>query len=119
MFQGLERTEAIEDHISKRLAKVDEFIKTEETPKNVDVHIKKDASVKIELMLTSKNFHLDAHSTDYDLYLAADQAIEKLLIQIKKQKAKLRDMRHDSGLKRVIQGGNEVMIDPDDIEFDD
>ena len=70
-------------------------------------------------MLTSKNFHLDAHSTDYDLYLAADQAIEKLLIQIKKQKAKLRDMRHDSGLKRVIQGGNEVIIDPDDIEFDD
>lgn len=102
-FQGIERTQAIEDHISKKLLKLDEFIKAEPQPKNVNVHIKKDASVKIELLLTTKNFHLDAHSIDYDLYAATDDAVVKLITQAKKQRSKMLDkQRHQGADKRSI-----------------
>lgn len=96
MFQGLDHTQAIEDHITKKLSKLDEFIASESSPRNVTVHVKKDAQVKIELNLATKNLHLDAHSSEYDLYAAADEAIAKLITQIKKHKEKTRE-KHQSG----------------------
>lgn len=115
-FQGLEHTQAIEDHISKKILKLEEFLKSEQTPKNINVHIKKDASIKIEVILTTKNFHLDAHSTDYDLYKAADDAIAKLTTQIKKQKSKMIDKRQEGAEKRTIQTSEENLDDMDDDE---
>ena len=120
MFQGLEHTQAIEDHISKKLTKLDEFIKSEETPKNVTVHIKKDASVKVEITLATKNLHLDAHSTDYDLYAAADDAVLRLVTQVKKQRSKMLDkQRHDGADKRTIHESDEDEVDEDMFDLDD
>ena len=116
MFQGLDHTQAIEDHISKKLTKLDEFIASESSPKNVTVHIKKDAQVKVELNLASKNFHLDAHSTEYDLYAAADEAIVKLITQIKKHKAKMIEKRHEGGaVKRTFDS----LVNDDSLDIDD
>lgn len=120
-FQGLGHTQAIEDHISKKLTKLDEYLTTEASPKNVDVHIKKDASIKVELVLTSKNYHLDAHCSDYDLYKAADDAVAKLITQIKKQRSKMLDkQRHDGADKRTIHESEEDEDDMDDMDdFDE
>ena len=98
MFQGLDHTQAIEDHITKKINKLDEFIAAEESPRNITVHIKKDAQIKIELNLSTKSLHLDAHSTDYDLYAAADDAVAKLITQIKKHKEKTRDKRQSESI---------------------
>lgn len=118
MFQNLDHTQAIEDYISKKINKLDEFITEEESPRNVIVHIKKDAQIKIELNLSTKNFHLDAHSTDYDLYAAADDAVAKLITQIKKQKEKIRDKRQSESIfKRSFDTINKS--DACDITADD
>ena len=108
MFQGLDHTQAIEDHITKKLSKLDEFISSESSPRNITVHVKKDAQVKIELNLATKDLHLDAHCAGYDLYAAADEAIAKLITQIKKHKEKSRD-KHQSGspLKRSFDHIND------------
>ncbi len=107
MFQGLDHTQAIEDHITKKLSKLDEFIASESSPRNVTVHVKKDAQIKIELNLVTRSMHLDAHSSEYDLYAAADEAIAKLITQIKRHKEKTLDLRKSNPLhKRSFDGIN-------------
>ena len=118
MFQGLDHTQAIEDHITKKINKLDEFIAAEESPRSVTVHVKKDAQVKIELNLSTKSLHLDSHSSDYDLYAAADDAVAKLITQIKKQKEKIRDKRQSESIfKRSFDGINNA--DACDINAED
>lgn len=115
-FQGIERTQAIEDHIAKKLAKLEEFTRSEPEPKNVNVHIKRDASFKVEIIITTKNFHLDAHETGYDLYEAADGAVLKIITQVKRQRTKMIDkQRHEGADKRTIH--TSPNLDESDLAF--
>ena len=98
-FQGLGHTQAIEEHIAKKLSKLDEFISSETSPRNVLVHIKKDAQINVELSLRTKNLHLDSHASAYDLYAAADDAVAKMIVLVKKQKEKQVTARH-TGIDR-------------------
>ncbi len=102
-FQGLDHTKAIEDHIEKKLLKLNEYISAEASPRNVLVHVKKDAQTKIELNLRTKNYHLDSHATDYDLYRAADDAVAKMITLVKKQKEKNLTARHTGMDKRSYE----------------
>jgi ribosomal subunit interface protein len=87
-FQGLGHTKAIEEHIAHKLSKLDEIISSETSPRNILVHIKKDAQVNVELSLRTKNLHIDSHASAYDLYAAADDAVAKMIVLVKKQKEK-------------------------------
>jgi len=110
-FQGLDHTKAIEDHIEKKLQKLDEYISSEVSPRNVLVHVKKDAQTKIELNLRTKNYHLDSHATNYDLYLAADDAVAKIITLVKKQKEKNLTARHTGVDKRSY---DQFFTEPED-----
>lgn len=105
-FHGVTQSPAIEDHVSKGLAKVDEFTAGEGSPRFVEVWIKSEAkhsaAVQIELHLKTKHLDLHAHDEGHDLYATCDAAIEKLLTQIKRHLSKMRDAHRQQKVDKKI-----------------
>ncbi len=86
-FKHLEATEAIKDHSEKKFEKVLKIL-----PSAFDVHFIFEVTKlehKAELTCHSKIGHFVSHHTSENLYTSIDTAVEKLIHQITKEKAKI------------------------------
>lgn len=95
-FQHMDHSDNIEEHARQKLAKIVELFKNaeESRPMHVELFLKASkihAHHHAELHLRTKNLTLNAHDESPDMYISIDNAIDKLIKQIVKQKEIARD----------------------------
>ena len=88
--QKIKVTDAIQAHTEEKLKKLDKYFDTpEEITANVLIKVKgKDQTV--EVTIPTKKFILRGEETNNDLYAAIDLVTDKLEIQIRKNKTRLK-----------------------------
>ncbi len=93
----MEHSDGIEEHARQKLVKVTEFFKEDERPLHVELWLKANkqhAHHRAEIHFKAPHFTIDAHDECPDMYLAIDNAVDKLITQIVKEKEKHRDKNH-------------------------
>ncbi|MED4601096.1 ribosome-associated translation inhibitor RaiA [Paenibacillus validus] len=106
--ENIEVTEALRDHVEKKLSRLERYI---EAPPTSEVHVtlsvvKGMQTVEVTVPLTG--FMLRAEEKHADLYAAVDLVVDKLERQIRKAKTKAnRKVRQAGGLKDLFRSGSE------------
>jgi ribosomal subunit interface protein len=101
-FHNLQHSDLMEEHIKDKLAKIEELLGESESPRFAEVWLKAHLPIhEAEIHIKSKNINLVSHDKSNDLYVACDNAIDKMVTQVKKAKSKLADLRKDN-YKRTI-----------------
>ena len=85
----IEVTEAIKDHIAKKISKLDKYLDNADNY-TANILIKtKNLNQTIEVTIVTKNFTLRAEETTGDLYEAVNEVVAKLERQIRKNKTRI------------------------------
>ncbi|MCK4651078.1 ribosome-associated translation inhibitor RaiA [Candidatus Babeliales bacterium] len=96
-FHNMEHSEPMEKHANEKLDKINELLKESElgdTPKFLELWLtahKQHPHNKAELHLKTPQFDLHSHTEENDMYFAIDQAIDKMVKLIIKEKNKIND----------------------------
>lgn len=64
---------------------------------------------KIEVTIPTKNLIMRAEVSDFDLYAAIDKAVDKLLVQVKKHKDKVKSKLEKEGIRSVFKDDLDVV----------
>lgn len=97
--QGMDFSQGLETRANQWLQKFEEFAASLGEPQVVHFHFKSHhnhAHQEVSINLKAKNLDLNVHQEGNDMYAVLDQACEKLIVQIKKEKSLLRE-QHQSG----------------------
>ena len=95
-FEGMPHSAPLEAHAIEKLEKIHDFLKRsdESTPFYVELWLKAHKTHPhniVELHLKTPRFDLNAHDEKVDIYVALDNAIDKIVAQLKKVKSKVQD----------------------------
>ena len=96
-FQNMPHSEPLEEHTTKKLDKVLAFVDDEIRPFHVEVWLKANKTHPhhgVEIHLRTPHFNLHAHKEGTDMYVAVDEAIDKIVTLLLKEKEKTRDKYH-------------------------
>ena len=97
-FHNMESSQIIEKEANKKIDKIEELLKGSEweTPKYFELWLKSNPQHVhhiVEINLKTPQFDLNAQSKNADMYLALDEAFDKITKELKKQKSKLKDKK--------------------------
>jgi len=97
-FQNMEHSKSLELHADEKLEKVLDILKIDQmpTPVNIEIWLKAQKlhpNHVAEIHLKTPRFDLHAHDTGKDMYIAVDNAIDKIVALYKKMKEKGQDKR--------------------------
>ncbi|MFH1644152.1 MAG: HPF/RaiA family ribosome-associated protein [bacterium] len=95
-FQNMDHSIPIEQHVNARLDKISELLKNVDniTPYFQEIFLKANKQHphhRAELNVKTPLFDLHTHDENPKMYVAIDNAIDKMIGLIKKEKAKIRD----------------------------
>lgn len=96
---GFNPSDANKEYVETKLSKLETYF-SEDVEARVVCKVYKD-NHKIEITVPSKNIILRAEVSDNDLYAAIDKAVDKLLIQIRKHKDKVKSKLDKDGIKTI------------------
>ncbi len=100
---GFSPSEANKEYCATKLDKLNTYFSNEvELEAKVVCKVYKE-SHKVEVTIPTKNLIMRAEASDNDLYAAIDKAIDKLLIQIRKHKDKVKNKFEKEGIKSVFK----------------
>ncbi|MCK4499259.1 HPF/RaiA family ribosome-associated protein [Candidatus Babeliales bacterium] len=105
-FHNMDHSEPLEEHVNRRLDKVEEYLKNEELPQHIEVRLTGGhvhAHNKVEIHLKTKNFNLDASraSETGKMYEVVDDAVDRIVALYKKEKQRLVD-RHKKHVNEKV-----------------
>ncbi|CAM4137085.1 ribosome hibernation-promoting factor, HPF/YfiA family [Lederbergia lenta] len=105
--ENIEVTEALRDHIEKKVSKLDRyFSETLEANVHVNLKVNPDKKAKIEVTIPIPQLVLRAEETNDDMYAAVDLIVDKLERQIRKHKTKVnRKFREKGNLNEFFATG--------------
>lgn len=96
--ENIEVTEALRDHIEKKVSKLDRyFSETLEANVHVNLKVNPDKKAKIEVTIPIPQLVLRAEETNDDMYAAVDLIVDKLERQIRKHKTKVNRKFREKG----------------------
>ena len=93
-FHNMDHSDALEVHALKKLSKLEEFCATDAMPLHAEVWLKAESSHphhKTDLQVKVNKMELHTSSQSRDLYIALDEAVDKMVTLLKKNKAIQRD----------------------------
>lgn len=93
-FQGISHSDGIENHARKKIEKLVEYLHAEEDPCFFEFHVKahpNHSHHEISLNVKSKNVSFTTSAENADAYEALDEAVEKGIVIVKKEKERIRD----------------------------
>ena len=96
-FQHMDHSDGIEQHARQKVSKVAEFFSDDVKPLHLEMWLKANkqhAHHRAEVHLKTPQFTIDAHDENADMYMAIDNAVDKLFKQMLKEKEKVRDRNH-------------------------
>ena len=101
-FRNMDHSDPLEQHAHQKLDKIEELLRQEqfETPFFIELCLtsnKPHPHHKAELRLRTANLRLEAHDEGPEMYVMLDNAVDKMVILIKKEKEKLRDKEQKQG----------------------
>lgn len=108
--RNIEVTDALENSISKKLSKLDNYF-SEELEAHVTLSVEKNNQI-IEVAIILNGMYLRAEERNSDLYVAIDLVVDKIYKQIRKQKTKLLKKYHDN---KELKNSN-ILFDNIDVE---
>ena len=91
--EKIEVTKSMENYLEEKLKKIEKYY---ENPDNVEVKaVLKVTGInsKIEVTLKTSSFTLRAEETNPDMYAAIDLVVDKLEMQIRKNKSKIKSKK--------------------------
>ena len=95
-FKNIDHSKVYDDYARKELARLDKFLEHERTPIKIELVIQSNPARNlhnIELKIQTPRFSLTSHDEGYDVFLAIDAAINKMLTEMRKEKEKRLDGR--------------------------
>jgi ribosomal subunit interface protein len=95
-FQSMDHSDPIEKHANEKLNKIDEMLKDSEwkTPMFIELWLKANKQHvhhQVDINLKTPQFDLMSHDINADMYVAIDNAIDKMVELLKKEKAKVKE----------------------------
>lgn len=90
-------SDPLEQHTTKKLAKVLAFVDDSIRPLHVEAWLKANKTHPhhaVEIHLKTPSFDLHAHKEGTDMYVAVDEAIDKIVTLLVKEKKKIIDKHH-------------------------
>jgi len=101
-FQNMPHSEPLEQHALQKLVKLEELLKREKnaTPMHIEVFLKSGKPHphhRVELILKTPNLSLNSHEEHPDMYIALDNAVDKMVSLVKKSKERSRDKERKAG----------------------
>ncbi len=115
-FKNFEPSDHLKNYASNRFSKLSKFFNNLD---NVDVQV--NLSVEkfrqmAEVIVVADNLHLSAYEESEDMYATTDMVLDKVVAQVKKNKAKKqsrRDVKADKSgrVDAVLFGGSEDSLD--------
>ncbi len=96
--KNLDITEAMNNHLESKLAKLDKYFHDSEEHEAAVLFKVYNTNTKVEITIPTKSYTLRIEETHEDIYVAIDHAIDKLERQIRKNKTRLqnRSRNHDN-----------------------
>jgi ribosomal subunit interface protein len=88
-FHNMDYSEALEAHALKKLKKLEEFCSDAALPLHAELWLKAESSHphhKTDLQVRVNKTELHTSSESRDLYVAIDEAIDKMVVSLKKAK---------------------------------
>lgn len=113
-FHNMPHSEALEDHANSKIDKIEKLLAGTGLPQEIEVRIKYNphrAHHEVEVHLMSKEIRTEAHTVNSEIYIAVDEAMDKIIDAVRKSKD-----RHTTELHKKE---NEKSLFYDDDEFDD
>lgn len=96
-FHNMPHSNPLEEHTTQKLEKIRSFVHDSLRPFNIEVWLKANKTHPhhaVEIHLKTPTFDLHAHQEGVDMYVAVDQAIDKIISLLIKQKEKMVDKYH-------------------------
>ncbi len=95
-FHNMPHSDPMEHHIRAKLVKISEILQgqADATPFNIEVWLKANKlhpHHRVEIHVKTPIVDLHAHDEGTDMYIAADNAIDKMVALIRKDKERMRD----------------------------
>lgn len=95
-FHNMDHSAALEAHSTTRLKKIDELMKNANALKPLHIEVwlkanKQHPHHAVEIHLKTPIFDLNAHDEGTDMYASIDNAVDKVVKLLKKEKDKLRE----------------------------
>lgn len=95
-FQSMDHSDSIENHANEKLNKIEEMLKGSDwqTPMFIELWLKANKQHvhhKADLHLKTPQFDLNSHDENTDMYVAIDNAIDKMVKLLKKEKSKIKE----------------------------
>lgn len=95
-FENMEHSSNLEEHANSKLKKIEDMLQAEEnwTPHYTHLWFKANKQHphhRVDLQLKTPLFDLHSHGENTDMYVALDEAIDKMVKLLKKHKDKLHD----------------------------
>jgi len=96
-FLHMAHSDALEAHANQRIDKIEKLLEGSGLPQSVEVHLKCQPHGKfheVDVHLISKDIKTNASASNAEMYLALDEAIERVIETIKRQRGKQLDSEH-------------------------
>ncbi len=96
-FHNMPHSDPLEKHTAQKLEKIRAFVNDSLQPFHIEVWLKANKlhpHHAVEIHLKTPRFDLNAHQEGTDMYVVVDQAIDKVVSQLIKEKEKMRDKHH-------------------------
>ncbi|MCB9493446.1 MAG: ribosome-associated translation inhibitor RaiA [Epsilonproteobacteria bacterium] len=106
-FQSMDHSGPLESHARQKLRKIADFFKDEESMQPFTVELWMKANKlhphhRAELHVKTPQFNLNAHDEGTDMYVSVDNAIDKMVKLITKEKSKVRDKQRKADTDKKI-----------------
>lgn len=98
VFRHMEKTNHIEEHCNKQLAKIEHFLEHERSPVSIDLVLEPSTvheHHKVELRINTPNFHKVVHEEGPKFYEVLDTVIDRMYRELRKEKDKLQEHRKE------------------------
>lgn len=97
-FKNMDHSDPIEKHVNNKLERLEELLKKDQQPPfHMDIHLeahKVHGHHHVELHLKTPRMDLHSHDEGPDMYVAIDNAIDKMVNLVRKNKAKNKNKEH-------------------------
>lgn len=103
-FRHMDHSDVIRDYANGQLAKVYEFLSNEKEPIHIDLTFeasKVHAHHRVELRITSPQFHLITHEEGPEFYKLIDYVVDTMYRLLHEEKRKEVDERKTQGKRRI------------------
>lgn len=119
-FHNMPHSEALEDHANSKIDKIEKLLAGTGLPQEVEVRIKYNphrAHHEIEVHLVSKEIRTEAHTVNSEIYIAVDEAMDKIIEAVRKSKDRHITEIHKKETEKKLFYDEE--FDDDEFKLDD